>query len=180
MKTIKIRSHQVGLHFRDGDFQGLLSEGRHRLFDPLCKVHVDVVSMRDARQLVHERLDVIVKSGALADRAVVLDLKDHQRRQITRFSDHDIAWPAMGPGNKGQGEIVFQVGAELRLDQPGYMMGVRDPDTGGNITYATFGLLGMPHGKVLLHVTAAVPMVQRLDGNHVEGLAITAGLVYEI
>jgi len=43
------------------------------------------------------------------------DLLDHQRRQITHFEDHDIAWPAMGPGNKGQGEIVFQVGAELRL-----------------------------------------------------------------
>ena len=76
--------------------------------------------------------------------------------------------------------LAFQVGAELRLDQPGYMMGMRDPDTGGNITYATFGLIGMPHGKVLLHFTAAVPMIQRLDGNHVEGLAITAGLVYEI
>ncbi|MBC8329013.1 MAG: PDZ domain-containing protein [Planctomycetes bacterium] len=43
------------------------------------------------------------------------DLKDHQRAQLTRFTDHDIAWPAMGPGHKGQGEIVFQVGAELRL-----------------------------------------------------------------
>jgi regulator of protease activity HflC (stomatin/prohibitin superfamily) len=45
-------------------------------------VQVDVVSMRHARQLVHDRLDVIVKSGALADRAVVLDLKDHQRALV--------------------------------------------------------------------------------------------------
>jgi len=78
IKTIKIRSYQIGLHFRDGEFRGLLGEGRHWLFDPLGKVRVDVVSMRDP-WLVHDKLDMIVKSGALADRAVVLDLKDYQR-----------------------------------------------------------------------------------------------------
>ena len=78
IKTIKIRSYQMGLYFRDGEFKGLLGEGRHWLFDPLGKVRVDVVSMRDA-WLVHDKLDMIVKAGALADRAVVLDLKDYQR-----------------------------------------------------------------------------------------------------
>jgi hypothetical protein len=38
----------------------------------------------------------------------------------------------------------------------------------------------MPHEKVLVHVTAAIPMIQRLDGTHEEGFAFTAGLVYEI
>ncbi|MGB8330011.1 MAG: hypothetical protein WCE62_07770 [Polyangiales bacterium] len=76
--------------------------------------------------------------------------------------------------------LAFQVGVELRLDQPGYIAGVRDPNTGGNITYASFGLVGLPHQKVLLHLTVAVPMIQRLDGDHVEGLAVTAGLVYDI
>lgn len=76
--------------------------------------------------------------------------------------------------------LAFQVGAEFRIDQPGYIQGVRDPNTGGNITYGTFGLIGLPHDKVLLHFTTAIPMIQRLDGQHVEGLAITAGLVYEI
>lgn len=76
--------------------------------------------------------------------------------------------------------LAFQVGAEFRIDQPGYIQGVRDPNTGGYITYATLGLIGLPHDKVLLHFTTAIPMIQRLDGSHVEGLAITAGLVYEI
>lgn len=76
--------------------------------------------------------------------------------------------------------LAFQVGVEFRVDQPGYIQGVRDPNTGGNITYGTFGLIGLPHDKVLLHFTTAIPMIQRLDGQHVEGLAITAGLVYEI
>jgi hypothetical protein len=76
--------------------------------------------------------------------------------------------------------LAFQLGAELRIDQAGYIAGVRDPNTGGNITYGSFGLIGMPHEKALLHFTVAIPMLQRLDGDHVEGLAITAGLVYEI
>lgn len=77
-KRFKIRSYEKGLHFRDGEFQGLLAQGRHWLFDPLRKVRVDVVSLRDA-WLAHDKLDMIVKSGALKDLAIVLDLKDHQR-----------------------------------------------------------------------------------------------------
>jgi regulator of protease activity HflC (stomatin/prohibitin superfamily) len=77
-KRFKIRSYEQGLYFRDGEFKGLLAQGRHWLFDPLRKVRVDVVSLRDA-WLVHDKLDMIVKSGALKDLAIVLDLKDHQR-----------------------------------------------------------------------------------------------------
>ena len=32
--------------------------------------------------LVHDKLDMIVRSGVLKDRAVVLDLKDHQRALV--------------------------------------------------------------------------------------------------
>ncbi len=78
IKSIKIRSDEVGLYFRDREFQGLLGKGRHWFFDPLGKVRVEVVSQRNP-WLTHEKLDVIVRSGALADRAVVLDLKDDQR-----------------------------------------------------------------------------------------------------
>ena len=80
-KTVKIRSYEMGLLFRDGEFRGLLAEGRHWFFDPLGKVRVQVVSQRDP-WLVHEKLDMIVKSGALEDRAVVLDLKDYQRALV--------------------------------------------------------------------------------------------------
>ena len=80
-KRTKIRSYEVGLCFRDGEFTGLLTAGRHWLFDPFWKVRVDVVSQRDP-WLVHDKLDVIVKSGALADRARVVDLKDHERALV--------------------------------------------------------------------------------------------------
>ncbi len=76
--------------------------------------------------------------------------------------------------------LAFQLGAEFRIDQPGFIAGVRDPNTGGHITYGTFGIVALPHDKILLHITVAVPLIQRLDGAHEEGLAITGGLVYEI
>jgi len=77
-QTVRVRSFEVGLLFRNGEFRGLLGEGRHRLWDPLGRVRVDVASRRDP-WLVHEKLDLIVKSGVLKDRAVVLDVKDYER-----------------------------------------------------------------------------------------------------
>lgn len=46
-KRFKIRSYEMGLFFRDGEFKGLLGEGRHWVFDPLMKVQVDIVSRRN-------------------------------------------------------------------------------------------------------------------------------------
>ncbi len=80
-KRYKIRSYQAGLYFRDGEFQGVLAEGTHWFLDPLMKVRVQVVSQRDP-WLVHDKLDMIVKSGALKDRAVAIDLKDHERALV--------------------------------------------------------------------------------------------------
>jgi hypothetical protein len=61
-KRVKIRSYEMGLHFRDGEFKGLLIKGRHWLLDLLRKVRMDIVSQRDP-WLVHDKLDMIVKSG---------------------------------------------------------------------------------------------------------------------
>lgn len=76
--------------------------------------------------------------------------------------------------------LAFQIGAEFRFDGPGYIGGVRDPNTGGHITYGTLGVVGLPQKRVMIHATAALPLVQRLDGTHREGFAFTAGLIYEI
>lgn len=81
LKTVKIASYEMGLYFRNGEFKRLLGPGRHWLFDPLLKSRIKIVSQRDP-WLVHDKLDVLVKSGALKDRAVVLDLKDHQRALV--------------------------------------------------------------------------------------------------
>ncbi|MEW4488164.1 slipin family protein [Thalassoglobus sp. JC818] len=117
-KRYKIRSYEMGLLFRDEEFRGLVEAGTRWFFDPLGKVRVEIVSQRDP-WLVHEKLDLIVKSAAgaevgsdrvpflekmlnmlvrgnrispvatLKDRAVVLDLKDHERALVwieNRFS----------------------------------------------------------------------------------------------
>ena len=81
MKTWTIRSFEVGLKAVDGDFAGLLGPGRHRIFDPRNRVEVRIVSQR-APWLVVEDLDVIVRSGALDGRALVLDVKDRQRALV--------------------------------------------------------------------------------------------------
>jgi len=88
LQRYKIRTYEMGLLFRDGEFRGLLSAGKHWFVDPLMKVRVDIVSQREP-WLVHEKLDLIVKSGTLKDRAVVLDLKDNERALVwieNRFS----------------------------------------------------------------------------------------------
>ena len=81
LKRIVIRSYEVGLKFREGEFKRLIGAGTHWIFDPLNKLRVRVVSKRDA-WLVDDQLDVIVKSGALAEKAEVLDLKDYQRALV--------------------------------------------------------------------------------------------------
>ena len=80
-QRIKIRSYEIGLHFYEGEFKGILTEGRHWMFNPLLKHRVDVVSQRDP-WLGHGCLDMIIKSGLLGDRATVLDLKDHERALV--------------------------------------------------------------------------------------------------
>jgi len=81
IKRFKIRSYEVGLCFRDGEFQGLLTSGIHWCWDLRNQLRVDIVSRRDP-WLLHDQLDLIVKDGALEDRAEVLDLKDHQRALV--------------------------------------------------------------------------------------------------
>lgn len=81
IKRIRIRSYETGLYFREGEFRGLLDRGRYWFSDPLNRVKVDVVSRRRP-WIVHEDLDVLVRSNVLDGRAEVLDLKDRQRALV--------------------------------------------------------------------------------------------------
>ena len=94
LKRYTIRSFEMGLYFRDGEFRGLLGAGTHWFFDPLGKVAVEVVSRR-APFLAHEKLDLIVKSGELKGYAEVLDLQDDERALV--WVDRRFAW-IVGPG----------------------------------------------------------------------------------
>ena len=93
-KRYTVRSFEMGLYFRDGEFRGLRGTGTHWFFDPLGKVAFEVVSRR-APFLAHEKLDLIVKSGELKGSAEVLDLKDDERALV--WIDSRFAW-IVGPG----------------------------------------------------------------------------------
>lgn len=45
----------------------------------------------------------------------VYSVKSGARHQVTKFQDYDCKWPSLGPGPKGQGEIILQNGAGLYL-----------------------------------------------------------------
>jgi len=77
-KRIKIRSYEVGLYFYEGEFKQVLGAGTHWMIDPLLKRRVVVASKRDP-WLIHEQLDMMIKSGALERAITVVDLQDNQR-----------------------------------------------------------------------------------------------------
>jgi regulator of protease activity HflC (stomatin/prohibitin superfamily) len=78
LTKFKIRKHEIGLHFHDREFQGILAPGSYWKFNPLMKHRVDVASTRDPF-LNHQFLDTIVESGAVDQLVTVVDLKDTQR-----------------------------------------------------------------------------------------------------
>jgi regulator of protease activity HflC (stomatin/prohibitin superfamily) len=81
IRHLRIRPFEIGLVFHDDTFEGLLAPGAYWRFDPAGRERVDIVSQR-VPWLVHEQLDLIVRAGVLADRAIVLDLQDHERGLI--------------------------------------------------------------------------------------------------
>ncbi len=78
IKRVFIRNYEAGLRFHRGEFRGVLAPGVRWLFDPLFRTRVEIVSKRQP-WLAHEKLDLIVKSGALRGLATVVDLKDYER-----------------------------------------------------------------------------------------------------
>ncbi|MBN1551782.1 PD40 domain-containing protein, partial [bacterium] len=45
----------------------------------------------------------------------VYDIDTGKREQLTHFTDFDVEWPSIGPGSFGEGEIVFQHAAGIKL-----------------------------------------------------------------
>ncbi len=77
-KKVKIRNHELGLVFKDGEFKRILRKGKHRLVEWFRKVRVDVVSMRQPF-LEHEEIEQLVESNRLARDAVVIRLMEFER-----------------------------------------------------------------------------------------------------
>jgi len=78
IRKLKVRQHERGLLFREGDLIEVLQPGNHWRFDPLFKLRFDVVSTRKV-WLEHKDIDLIVRSGLIGEDAIVLNLKDTER-----------------------------------------------------------------------------------------------------
>lgn len=108
-RWIKIRKYERGLLFRDRVFRRVLHPGRHFVIDPLFRVGVNVVSVRDA-WLDHDELDVIVRSGELGNEVRVLDLRDNERALVWidgRFEG------VFGPGLRALWTVFHDVKVEV-------------------------------------------------------------------
>jgi len=131
-KRVKIRSYEMGLCFREGEFVGLLGAGTHWRFDPLRRARVEVVSQRDP-WLIHGKLELIVKSGALAGHAEIVDLKDHERALVWvdgRFS-HVLA-PGLYAYWAGQRDVKVEVidARGVRFEHDDLKVMTRSPQAG--------------------------------------------------
>ena len=87
--TVRIKSYEKGLYFRNGEMTKILGAGRHWFLNPFASKRLDVVSQRNP-WLFHNDLDVIIKSGLLKNEAAVIDLKDKERALVWidgRFAD---------------------------------------------------------------------------------------------
>lgn len=140
-QRVKVRSYEVGLRFRDGEFLGLVGEGTHWMFDPRRRLKVEVASRREPR-LVHEKLDVIARSGVLKGEAAVVDLKDDQRGLVWvdgRFSC------ALGPGLYafwlGPRDVRVEVvdARVAKLEHPDLKAIVRSPGVAGLLDVGAVG-----------------------------------------
>ncbi len=77
----KINPDQIGLVFKDGQFEKIISAGIHWLFNPFRKLAVRPVSLR-VPIFTHPLLRDIIKNDALKGIGVPLDLRDWQRALI--------------------------------------------------------------------------------------------------
>ncbi|MEM8960124.1 MAG: slipin family protein [Acidobacteriota bacterium] len=84
IRRFDIHEHDRGLLFRKGIFQRVLAPGVHWCWDPTYQLRLERVSVRDS-YLLHDDLNLIVKSGTLDPNEVVVhDLADHQRLLVWR------------------------------------------------------------------------------------------------
>ncbi|HWM94733.1 MAG TPA: slipin family protein [Thermoanaerobaculia bacterium] len=109
VRWIKVETYERGLVFVDGAFSRLLSPGRHFVFEPLRSLRVEKVSIRQP-WLRHRDLEVIVKSGALAGQALVLDIKDHERALVWIDGRLD---SVRGPGLSAVWTLFHEVRIEM-------------------------------------------------------------------
>lgn len=81
-RKFKVAAHERALVFQEGEFRALLMPGKHKLLDPLRKLKVEKVNLREV-YFKHENLDVLAREFVLRKyfdgEVKVLELADHER-----------------------------------------------------------------------------------------------------
>jgi len=109
VRRIKVREYERGLVFRENVFEDVLHPGVHWLWDPLLRLRVDVVSVRDS-WIDHGELELIARSRRLRHEARIVDLKDHERA-IVRIDGRVEA--VLKPGLYGLWTVFRDVAVEV-------------------------------------------------------------------
>ena len=97
LKTVRIRKHEVGLLFRSGDFQCVLTAGTHRLWGLdvlLGRLRVEVYNRLEPK-FTHPLLDVLISNEQLRGQLLLVDLSDVERALV--WKDGRLGW-VLGPG----------------------------------------------------------------------------------
>lgn len=108
-RTFKIKQHERGMMFRDGDFVKLLPPGEHKFFDPLRGIKVEIANLREP-WFEHKELDVIASSGALNGLAQVLEVNADQRAFV--WIDGKFT-KALGPGRYVLWNVLHKVNVAI-------------------------------------------------------------------
>ncbi len=81
IRRIKINANQKGLYFRDGALERVYDKGEYWIFAPFAEDRLDIVSVREP-WFEHKEIDLVIKSGLLADSAITLELADCERALV--------------------------------------------------------------------------------------------------
>ena len=74
----------------------------------------------------------------------------------------------------------IRAGALLRVDAVSHEGGQQESDSGGAIGYATMGFIASPAEDLTLQAGIAVPVLNALQGQHREGLAVNLGVSLDL
>ena len=79
LHNFRVRQHERGLLFKEGDFQHFLDPGKYRYFDPLNKLKVEVYDL-SAPEFSHPLQEFLLKTQTetMARYFTLIDLKDNQ------------------------------------------------------------------------------------------------------